>query len=67
MMSTEDKKAEADKFYRQGNDLRKQQLWDKAIIAYEHAEELDPESPAVHARQMLLQIMEYRCKAMYNP
>ncbi|MBO4907384.1 MAG: tetratricopeptide repeat protein [Bacteroidaceae bacterium] len=66
-MSIEETKAEADKFYRHGNDLRKQQLWDQAIIAYEHAAELDPESPAVHARQMLLQIMEYRCKAMYNP
>lgn len=58
---------EAQRLYLQGNAYRKQQMWDKALNAYEQAAALDPNSPAVHARQMLIQIMEYRCKAMFNP
>lgn len=66
-MSEEETKAEAWRLYQQGNAFRKQQEWDKALNAYEQAGSLDPSSPAVYARQMLMQIMEYRCKAMYNP
>lgn len=53
--------------YEQGNQYRKQQQWSLALNAYEQAAALDPTSPAVHARQMLQQIMDYRCKEYYNP
>lgn len=57
----------ANALYEQGNALRKQQRWAEAMNAYEQAAALDPASPAVHARQMLLQIMDFRCKDYYNP
>ena len=60
-------KARAADLYVQGNALRKQQRWGEAMNAYEQAAALDPESPAVHARQMLMQIMEYYTKDLYNP
>ncbi len=66
-MTPDDAKAQAEQLYQQGNAYRKEQQWDKALNAYEQAYSLDPTSPAVHARQMLMQILEYRCKAMYNP
>ena len=53
--------------YEQGNQHRKRQQWSLALNAYEQAAALDPSSPAVHARQMLQQIMDYRCKEYYNP
>jgi len=37
------------------------------MTLYGEAIELDPESPAVTARQMLADIMNYYCKDMYNP
>lgn len=35
--------------------------------AYAEAAELDADSPAVHAREMLMDIMEFYNKEMYNP
>ena len=65
-MST-DIKEQAQALYEQGNQHRRNQQWSLAINAYEQAAALDPSSPAVHARQMLQQIMDYRCKEYYNP
>lgn len=66
MVSTDDKTRAAE-LYVQGNALRKQQRWGEAMNAYEQAAALDPESPAAHARQMLLQILEFYNKDSYNP
>lgn len=63
--SSDKEKAQA--LYLQGNALRKQQEWGAALNAYEAAAALDPDSPAVHAREMLMEIMEFYCKDMYNP
>lgn len=60
-------RAQAARLYEQGNEHRKQQRWAQALNAYEMAAALDPESPAATARQMLADIMAYRCKAYYNP
>ena len=57
----------ADDYYRQGNDLRREGKWGEAMNCYGRAAELDPDSPAVEARRMLADILEYRCKDMYNP
>ena len=54
-------------YYQQGNAYRKQSLWHEAINSYTKAIELDPDSPAVAARDMLNDIMNFYCKDMYNP
>ena len=66
-MPTASDKQRAASLYEQGNAHRKQQRWAEAINAYEQAMALDPESPAAAARQMLMDIMEFYCKDMYNP
>lgn len=66
-VSTVTSKEHAQALYLQGNAFRKQQQWAEALNAYEVAIALDPESPAVAARQMLMSIMDYYCKEYYNP
>ncbi|MCR5781059.1 MAG: tetratricopeptide repeat protein [Bacteroidaceae bacterium] len=66
-MITEQQKREAQRLYEEGNVCRKSQKWAEAQNLYEQAAALDPTSPAVAAREMLHQIMEYRCKEYYNP
>lgn len=60
-------KLQAEALYRRGNELRKQQQWADAINAYEQAAALDPQSPAVAAKQMLNDILAFRCNDYYNP
>ena len=56
-----------EEYYRQGNEYRQQGNWQKAIECYAEAVAINPDSPAGKAREMLLNILEYRCKALYNP
>ena len=62
-----DRKAAADDFYRRGNEYRRHGDWQHAIDCYLEAMNLDPDSPAVHAKQMLDNILGYYCKDIYNP
>ena len=57
----------AKEYYEQGNAWRKQGNWQEAINCYLKAIEMDPESPAVEAKQMLDDIMNYYHKDYYNP
>ena len=57
----------AEEYYEQGNAYRKQGLWHEAMNSYTKAIELNPDSPAATARQMLDDIMNFYCKDMYNP
>lgn len=57
----------AEEYYRQGNDFRRQGNWQNAINCYIEAIRLDPESPAVEAKKMLDDILNYYCKDIYNP
>ncbi|MBQ2179730.1 MAG: tetratricopeptide repeat protein [Prevotella sp.] len=59
--------ATAQEFYEQGNALRRQGQFGEAINCYLKAIELDPESPAVEAKQMLDDIMNFYHKDYYNP
>ena len=59
--------ANAQEYYEQGNAYRKQGNWQEAINCYLKAIELDPESPAVEAKQMLDDIMNFYHKDYYNP
>jgi len=66
-VTTESAKQQAALLYEEGNRQRKQQNWALALNAYEQATALDPDSPARAARQMLMDIMEFYCKDLYNP
>ena len=57
----------AEEWYKEGNLHRRHQNWQEALDCYRKAIELDEASPAVHARQMLLDILEFYNKDMYNP
>ncbi|MCR4919534.1 MAG: tetratricopeptide repeat protein [Prevotella sp.] len=57
----------AAELYDLGNQKRREGLWHEAINLYAQATQLDPDSPAAEARQMLLDILNYYNKDMYNP
>ena len=57
----------ADEYYRIGNEYRRRGDWKHAIDNYLEAIELDPQSPAVEAKQMIDDILNFYCKDIYNP
>ena len=56
----------AEEYYQQGNAWRKQGDFKHALDCYMEAIALDPESPAVAAKEMLDNIMSFYCKDYYN-
>lgn len=54
-------------YYLKGNAYRKQQNWQMAINCYSEAVSINPESPAREARTMLLDILNFYHKDLYNP
>jgi len=57
----------AQDYYQKGNECRRRGDWQGALNNYIRATELDPESPAVYAKEMLDNIMNYYNKDCYNP
>jgi len=57
----------AEYYYKLGNEYRRKGDWKHAIDNYLEAIALDPESPAVEAKQMLDDMFAFYCKDMYNP
>lgn len=57
----------AEDYYKLGNEFRRKGDWKHAIDNYLEAIALDPESPAVEAKQMLDDMFAFYCKDMYNP
>ena len=53
-------------YYLLGNAYRKQGNWQLALNNYLEAIERNPESPAVHAHQMMMDILNFYNKDMYN-
>lgn len=53
-------------YYLLGNAWRKLGDWRQALNNYNLAIELNPHSPALTARQMAMEILEYYNKDMYN-
>ena len=49
----------AEEFYRLGNEFRKKGDWQQALNNYMEAIALDPESPAVEAKKMLEDILDF--------
>lgn len=54
-------------YYKQGNECRKRGNFGDAINCYIKAIELDPDSPAVEAKAMLEDILNFYNKDAYNP
>lgn len=52
--------------YMLGNLYRKRSDWQEALQWYARAMEINPESPARHAREMIIQIMDFYDKERYN-
>jgi len=57
----------SEEYYEQGNEYRRQGNWQKALECYSEAIELDADSPAVHAKQMINDILNYYDKDSRNP
>ena len=57
----------ADEWYRLGNEHRRKGDCQYAMECYMEAIELDAQSPAVEAKQMLENIMNFYNKDAYNP
>ena len=53
-------------YYLLGNVYRKQGNWQLALNNYLEAIERNPESPAVQAHQMMMDILNFYNKDMYN-
>ncbi len=57
----------AAEYYELGNRYRREGNWQQALNNYMEAIDLDPDSPAVEAKQMLEDILNYYHKDYYNP
>ena len=57
----------AEEYYQLGNEYRRQGSWQMRLNNYLEAIALDPESPAVQAKQMLDDILNFYHKDYYNP
>ncbi len=53
-------------YYLRGNAYRKQGNWQQALNNYQYAIDLNPDSPAKEARRMVMDILEFYHKDMYN-
>lgn len=53
-------------FYLRGNIYRKKNDWQQALNNYLAAIELNPDSPAKQAYEMLIKILDFYNKDMYN-
>ena len=60
-------KMNAEDYYCEGNEWRRKGEGANAINMYIKAIQLDPDSPAVEAKAMLDDIMNYYHKDAYNP
>lgn len=53
-------------YYLRGNAYRKQGNWQQALNNYQYAIDINPDSPAREARRMLIDILSFYNKDMYN-
>lgn len=56
----------AEAYYLLGNAYRKKGDWQGALNNYQEAVALDPDSPASEARKMLMDILNFYNKDMFN-
>ncbi|MBP6064610.1 tetratricopeptide repeat protein [Bacteroides sp.] len=53
-------------YYLRGNAYRKQGNWQQALNNYQESIELNPQGPATEARRMVMDIMNFFNKDMFN-
>lgn len=53
-------------YYLRGNAYRKLSNWQQALNNYREATELNPQSPAAEAHKMMMNIMNFYNKEMFN-
>lgn len=53
-------------YYLRGNAYRKRGDWKQALDNYQYAIDLNPHSPAAEARRMVMDILNFYHKDMYN-
>ena len=53
-------------YYLRGNAYRKQGNWQQALNNYQYAIDLNPNSPALQAHKMVMDILNFYNKDMYN-
>jgi tetratricopeptide (TPR) repeat protein len=58
--------AKDEAYYLLGNAHRKSGDWRQALNNYQKAIDINPASPAVEARKMVMDILEFYYKDMYN-
>ncbi len=63
---TEDKSCADQVYYLLGNVCRKQGDWQGALNHYQEAIEINPDSPAKEARSMIMDILNFYNKDMFN-
>lgn len=56
----------AEAYYLLGNAYRKEGNWQQALNHYQEAIYLNPESPAMEARKMVMDILNFYNKDMFN-
>ena len=66
IIKSENLKAKDEAYYLRGNAYRKKGDWKKALDNYLEAIEINPNSPALHAKDMLMDILNFYNKDMYN-
>ena len=57
----------AEEYFQRGKECRQRGDWQEALANYMEAIELDPNSPAVIAKEMLENILNFYNKDAYNP
>ena len=57
----------AEEYFQRGNECRRRGDWQEALANYMEAIELDPNSPAVIAKEMVENILNFYNKDAYNP
>lgn len=53
-------------YYLMGNAYRKIGDWQGALNNYQYAIEVNPNSPAKHARKMIIEVLDFYNKDMFN-
>lgn len=53
-------------YYLRGNAFRKKGDWKQALDNYQYAIDLNPDSPALQARTMVIDILNFYNKDMFN-
>ncbi|WP_418697418.1 tetratricopeptide repeat protein [Bacteroides sp.] len=66
ILQTADFPGKDEAYYLRGNAYRKQGDWQQALNNYQYAIDLNPESPALHAQRMAMDILNFYNKDMYN-